>query len=336
MNVMKYHIIMWKIGAVWPISQTNKLINRIYFIIYHTIFSFTFNLFFIMKLFTANDLNDVIEILPPFSTLLMFAIKSLFVVKNRRKILKLFAIIDELESTIIPTQKSREKIQHSVWQSKRLIGLISCCYYFGTTSFFVLALWSNERVLVWNSWIPFGFDYRHCSSLQYYIILIYQYLCTLIPAIVATSIDTYGSNLNNLLATYFDILSMQLMYIGHIGIIHGRGDVVAVIDNNDDDCRKSFVAAADGGKLQYNNYYNNERQQHQRHEVTDGDGVVVVKQQKDKQLDMIGNEIILTECVKCHICCIKYYIFPSIIWYISFPFTYIILYVCLQAISHFK
>lgn len=291
MNIMKYHTFMWKLGAIWPLSNTNKFFNRIYFIIYHTIFTFTFNLFIIIKLFTANDLNDAVWTLLPCSTLIMFAIKALFVVKNHRKILNLFATLDELESSIIPSIKSRKKIQQTMWQSKRLIGLISFCYYFGTTSFFVLALWSNERVLVWNSWLPFGFDYKHCSTLQYYIILIYQYLCTLIPAAVATSIDTYGSILNNLLATYFDILSMQLRHIE--GSINDDGDdvVAAAIIDNDDDYRK-----ISDEKFELHCNGNSKRQQ----VVFDDD-----KQQKGKQLDMIASEIILTKCVKCHICCIK-------------------------------
>lgn len=274
MAVMRYHLFMWKIGAVWPFA--NKFLFTIYFALYHGIFSLSLCTIMIVNLFSANDLNEATWTLLPLSTLITFTIKSMFVLWNRSKLLALFTLIDHLEQSILPSTVSREKINRSLWESKRLIGIISFCYYFGCTSFFMLALWSNERVLVWSSWMPF--DYKHSAPFPYYVALVYQYLCTIIPAAVATSVDTYGSNLNNLLATYFDILAMQLKHIG-------------INDDNDDDV--DGVGAAGGGndcvvadaKLQLH-----EKRKHNAN---------------DKSKHIRENEWLLTECAKCHICCVK-------------------------------
>lgn len=267
MAVMKYHLIMWKIGAVWPFA--NKFIFAIYFGFYHGIFSLSLCTIMIIKLFSADDLNEAVWTLLPMSTLIMFAFKSLFVLRNRSKFLALFTLLDELEQSVLPSTVFQQKIKRSLWESKRLIGIISFCYYFGCTSFFMLALWSNERVLVWSSWMPF--DYKHSAPFPYYVALVYQYLCTIIPAAVATSIDTYGSNLNNLLATYFDILTMQLEHIG-------------MNDDNDGIGGDGIDCVVSDEKLQL----------HEKRQPN-----------VDHSKRIRENEWLLTECAKCHICCVK-------------------------------
>lgn len=209
MNVMKYHILVWKICGVWP-PDHKPLWYKFYSIILFGIVFLIFPSLIVLNLFVVTNLNGVIETLLPCSTCALASIKGYLIFQNRNKLEKLFDIIRQLDAAV-KTDEQRNLIETALKESKKLVIFFSFLYYGGVNSAFLLAFLSKDTILMWPSWIPFNYEY---SMILYNCIIFYQYISSLFVAIIDTSADLYGSCLNKVLRAHLDVLGMQLEHLG--------------------------------------------------------------------------------------------------------------------------
>lgn len=209
MNVMKYHILVWKICGVWP-PDHKPLWYTFYSIILFGIVFAIFPSLIVLNLFIVTNLNGVIETLLPCSTCALASIKAYLIYQNRKELVNLFDIIRQLDAAV-KTEEERNLIGKALKESKQLIILFSFLYYGGVNSAFLLAFLSKDTILMWPSWFPFSYEN---NMTLYNCIIFYQYISSLFVAIIDTSADLYGSCLNKVLRAHLEVLGMQLETLG--------------------------------------------------------------------------------------------------------------------------
>lgn len=166
----------------------------------------------LLKLIFVSSIKDVIETLMVCSTCALASVKGVIVMSKKRKLLELFSILDQLDVAGIRTDDHRKMIELAIRESRSLIYLLCCCYYFGVCSAFVFCLMGNEPKLLWPAWFPF-IPYEDGDRV-FYVLLVYQYICSMFAALIDSSLDVYGSALNKTLGAHLDVLGMRLRSLG--------------------------------------------------------------------------------------------------------------------------
>lgn len=110
----------------------------------------------------------------------------------------------------ICTQESILKV--AIKECRTLILLISGLYYSGVNAAFIISFLGSERQLMWPSWYP-GIHYEN-STATFFTLSIYQYVASYLIAFLNSSMDIYGSALNNMLGAHLDVLGIRLKNLG--------------------------------------------------------------------------------------------------------------------------
>lgn len=208
-DVMTYHTWVWRICGVWPPSH-----HPLWYTVYSTIiFGLAFVIFpllIVLHLFVVTNINGVIETLLILSTCALATLKGFVVYVKRNKLHQLFGIIEQLDAAV-ETKEQRQIIDVALKKSRKLITMLSFLYYGGVNFAFLLAFLNKERILMWPSLLPFSYQ---DSLSRYNTIMFYQYISSIVVAILDTSVDTYGSSLNMLLEGHLYVLGMRLSDLG--------------------------------------------------------------------------------------------------------------------------
>lgn len=211
MHVMDYHLRTWKICGIW----SHKDQPRWYGVYAVLLFSVVFCIFptcMLLKLIFVTSIKEVIETLMVCSTCALASVKGVIVMSKKRKLLQLFTILDELDAIGIKTDDHRNIIELAIRESRSLIYLLCCCYYFGVNSAFIFCLLNSEPQLLWPAWFPF-IPYEDGDRI-FYVLLTYQYICSMFAAFIDSSLDVYGSALNKTLGAHLDVLGIRLKGLG--------------------------------------------------------------------------------------------------------------------------
>lgn len=219
MDTMTYHIWVWKIVGIWPPSSTSTsartaFLYRMYSILIFGFFYVLFSISLLLHLFFVYNLSGVVDTLMVSSTVLLATLKGICIRAKLSKLRQMFDIINRLDDFVI-TDEQRELIHLSTKHSRRLVIMLSCCYYCGVNTGLVLSLVGSEINLMWPAWYP-GIPWQDDLK-WFWIVLLYQYVASLCAAFMDSSADVYGTALNNLLCAHLESLSLRLKNIGNKG-----------------------------------------------------------------------------------------------------------------------
>lgn len=208
---MQYHQQVWFYCGLWHTpGQPVWYISYTWFL---TVFVyFLFPLLITIQLFYTNTIKEFTDILLIWPTA-AFGIKAALIAVNRRKIERLFVILQKMDE-FVRLDSHRRIVLLQNRESRRLVWFFSVEYYVSITTHLFVALLSSGPVLMWPAWLPL--DYEHNYAV-YFLFNIYMYLSSLLNGYVFTSLDVYGVALYKLLGAHLDILSEQLSDLGHNG-----------------------------------------------------------------------------------------------------------------------
>lgn len=211
MNVMGYHIRTWKICGIWSHKDQPRW-YAVYAVLLFGVVYCIFPTCMLLKLIFVSSIKEVIETLMVCSTCALASVKGVIVMSKKKKLLQLFALLDQLDATGIKTDDHRNIVEVAIRESRSLIYLLCCCYYFGCCSAFIFCLLGSEPKLLWPAWFPL-IPYEDGDGV-FYVLLVYQYICSMFAALIDSSLDVYGSALNKTLGAHLDVLGIRLKGLG--------------------------------------------------------------------------------------------------------------------------
>lgn len=211
MHVMDYHLRSWKICGIWSHKDQPRWYTVYAVLLFGVIFCI-FPTCMLLKLIFVSSLTEVIETLMVCSTCVLASIKGIIVLSKKKNLLELFDLLDQLDAIGIKADDHRDIIELAIRQSRSLVYLFCCCYYGGVNSAFIVCLLNSEPELLWPAWFPF-IPYEDGDGV-FYVLLTYQYICSLFAALIDSSLDAYGSALNKMLGAHLDVLGIRLKGLG--------------------------------------------------------------------------------------------------------------------------
>lgn len=208
---MNYHKFIWKVGGVW--SEHNK--SWWYFLyskLFLGIFFIIFPMCMVLNLMFVASLGQAIEIIYICSTCVLASVKSILLMMKSDQLSNLFGIMNEMDG-MLKTNEQRQCVHVAIKESRKLVILLSFLYYGGVSFAFSLTFLSeDEHALMWPSWYPF-IPYK-TNVYAFYVMLIYQFIASLLVAFMDSSLDLYGATSCIILGAHLDALGLRLKNIG--------------------------------------------------------------------------------------------------------------------------
>lgn len=213
MNVMNYHLKVWKVCGIWTHPDQPRWYPLYAFLLFGIVFGI-FPMCIVLNLIWVTSLNQVIETLLICSTCVLAAFKGICVLAKKSDLLELFKIVHKMDD-FLKTEEQRDIVRYAVKQSMSLVYLLSGCYYGGCNAALLLTLITPNWILLWPSWYPF-LTYESGDRI-FFVLLVYQYICSHFMAFMDTACDVYGSALNKVLGAHLDALGLRLKNLGVAG-----------------------------------------------------------------------------------------------------------------------
>lgn len=216
-DAMKFHIKVWRILGLWPPSTTispawTLILYRVYSFFFFGIFFVLFTASLLMNLVFVANISEVVDTLLVSSTVLLATLKGFCIISKLSKLRETFDIINRLDDFVI-NDEQRLIIGESMKTSRRLVVMLSCCYYCGVTSGLILSIVGSELKLMWPAWYP-GIPWQDDMK-WFWIILLFQFVASMLIAVMDSSADVYGTAMSNLLSAHLDSLSLRLKAFGN-------------------------------------------------------------------------------------------------------------------------
>lgn len=202
---LKYHIQLWTIGGCWhrqnddhqqPIVKSLKLIAMVTAYILNPILMS-------VKFFQVTQLNERIEVFLVMPSAIG-GFKSWLLLRNRASIERLSQLLTQLDAQNCGTFQQQMAVAKAVRRVRWLTKMLAIGYGCSVLIICVAPLLAQERVLMWQMWLPF--DYRQTSAATYGCVLVYQAIMTVFWFPVMVPADLYASTMYLMLTAHLDLL----------------------------------------------------------------------------------------------------------------------------------
>lgn len=228
MDLMTYHVWVWQVIGMWPPPFTKSssaalFLYRVYAFFFFGTFYVIFPSSLLSNLIFVSNLSGVVDTVLVSSTVTLAAVKGVCIMSKLQKIRNVFEVIEHLDD-YVTTDEQRVFIGISMKNSRRLVIMMSSCYYCGVTTGLVLSLVGSEMNLMWPAWYP-GIPWR-TETKWFCIVLVYQFIASGLAAFMDSSADLYGVAMNNLLGAHLESLSLRLQGIGNRAVDLDKSDKV--------------------------------------------------------------------------------------------------------------
>lgn len=214
MTSLEFHLWVWKVCGLWHLPGQPRW-YLVYSIVFNFVFFFLFPGCIAVQLLWAKNLVEFVEILMILPTL-MVGSKSSLIVRNRKKLQRLFDLLEQMDG-MLKNNEQKRVIQKAIIGSRILVAGLSFEYYFSIICFFVVSL--MNRVQIWSSWYPWDSTY---GAPAFYPLLTYQFIGSMLCGFKAASIDVYALALYRLLGAHLDVLGIQLSQLGKDPVDEGN------------------------------------------------------------------------------------------------------------------
>lgn len=218
LSVVKYPLIVLRLSGVWqPKDQKpiRKLLYNIWTILNVFAFGLLFSLIEFLNIFFVNSADEIVANLMISSTVFVTVIKAYFVIINRKRMLKLFDLIHELDKNV-DFDGIQQTFNPILKFSKLLFKIFGCCYFSCLGILLVDTVFADPAKRFYSSTYSYTYEFTR-KPIVYRSVLIFQMLANITSCFMDIGLDTYGIILVYILYGHFDVLATKLSKLGTKG-----------------------------------------------------------------------------------------------------------------------
>ena len=211
-SVLKYHILVFKFGGLWP-TEDASFLYHIYSLAMFIFVYIGFPLSQIWCVLFVDSVEKVVDQLVLTSTVWMASIKAVNLYSHKRSLQKLFGMLMQLDSRVhgLNEQQQFEPIYKI---SRLLFNAFLVAYLSAWGCIGLQIIWAPPEKVVWTSTLLYPYGWAQGETI-YKIGLAYQAASNFYLCIFDAAIDTYGVILLNILGGHIDTLGARLRGIGY-------------------------------------------------------------------------------------------------------------------------
>ncbi|XP_055902149.1 odorant receptor 2a [Eupeodes corollae] len=213
-DAFQYHWMVWKITGIRNPNGFPKRLYMLYAILINLFVTILFPLTLILNLFHTDGLQEVCENLTITITDTIANFKFLNVYFVRSKLLSIKDIVDKLDIRARNKADQQKVLGESVRIARATFKIFWGLYSFGTFLSLCKIAINSDKSLLFPAWFPL--DWRN-STLQYSIVLVYQFFGLVVQAIQDVANDSYPSAYLCILTGHLRALALRVKKIGKKG-----------------------------------------------------------------------------------------------------------------------
>lgn len=209
-DFLKYHILMFRACGLWPNERGSWLYDC-----WSTIFivgvAIAFPLSQLVCVLFVDSMDAIVEHLVLSSTVVMASVKGINVLIQKRKLVQLFGILNQMDENVTIEERKYKEIFDPIRKNCNTISLTFVAAYGIAWLILVLqaVFTSAGSSSGWSSTYLYPSEYLHKPSI-YIGGLIYQATSNLFLCELDAALDTYAVILVNILVGHIDVLKIQL------------------------------------------------------------------------------------------------------------------------------
>lgn len=209
-DFLKYHILMFRVCGLWP-NEKGSWLYDCWSTIFVVVVAIGFPLSQLVCVLFVDSVDAIVEHLVLSSTVVMATVKGINVLIQKRKLVQLFGILNQLDENVAIKKRKYQEIFDAIRKNCNNISLLFVAAYGVAWLILVLqAVFSNAGSSSgWSSTYLYPSEYLHKPSI-YIGGLVYQATSNLLLCVLDAVVDTYSVILVNILVGHIDILKIQM------------------------------------------------------------------------------------------------------------------------------
>lgn len=204
---------VWRLFGIWVMPDDWRLYK-----FYSVLIQFTclvlFNLWMLLSLPAARNLDDIMDVLLPMTTTMTISLKVRLIVLNRESLLQLLATARQLEATTQGNAAEQAILRKSNRMARKLMISMTIGCFVAICGRFVQTVVSDQRKLMWTSWMPFDWEHATSDWPRRYAIG-FQFACNFYIGVVYSTVDPLAPYLCRMLVANLEILANRLKALGN-------------------------------------------------------------------------------------------------------------------------
>lgn len=217
-ETIKLHLRLCRFFGLWP--KENEKIYKILSLIFHLLISTPIVFSLMFSIYYIKDVAFMAEVLCIFVTIAAYAIKLIFLRYNQKNIENALNFLMK-NNFKIKTIENEKHLMKQRTNSKSLMRLFICGYFFSTSFTWIFPFFSTYATEPMPVWTPF--DWRE-NQLNYWLVYFYIVLVTAVQCLLFPVVDTLPSCLTSIIIGQIKILRCDLRKIGEVENCDGSID----------------------------------------------------------------------------------------------------------------
>lgn len=210
---LKLHVAIFRWCGFWP-HENGSCLYDCWSVIFSVVVAIGFPLTQLVCVAFVDSMDKIVEHLVLSSTVVMASVKGFNVLIQKRKLVRMFSILDEMDENVAIDKAKYIKIFKNVAKRSRMMNSAFLAAYITSWSILVLqVIFSRVENREWSSTYLYPSAYWRQPSI-YWSVLIFQAVSNLILVIEDAAVDTYAVVLLDILGGHIDALKIQLREFG--------------------------------------------------------------------------------------------------------------------------